>query len=214
MSQQEDRTDGEKAENQTPASDDQPDGSGPTEARGPDAAGLASQFGAALLKPDQFFTASERGWKQFGLISIGAFLILVYLQSAIARMARLWSRGFEFGHITHGFTVMLAVAIPLVATIFIFRWLGSRENGQQSLDFYIEKMGGALVLPSLLLLISIPLNLMGAAIGGWTRAAALIMVYVAVFFLSHQFAAPNRLRIAAAMTLGFYFGYRLLLILF
>lgn len=174
---------------------------------------IGTALKTVLTKPDVFFSEHYHGQKLFGLISAGVFLGLVFFQWLLARTVRWWNRGFEFGFITQSLTRVIAIAVPLIAVVFVFKMLAGKYQKTHTLDFFIEKFGAALLLPALLLIITLPLNLIDATIGHWTRGAALIMVYVAVFHICYRFAAPNRLVPAVLLTVGFYFAYRLMLLL-
>lgn len=164
-----------------------------------------------LLQPDEFFADQERGQKLNGLITFAAFLILIFLQTMIARTVRFTTRGFEFGYLANGLTTALAIGVPIVAAVFLFKWYAGRDrDGTTSLDFYIEKFGAALLLPCLLLVLAILFSLLQTNIYGWFRGAALVFTYIPVFMLSYWYVAPRRISVAAVFTLGFYLAYRLL----
>lgn len=202
----------ENNQKSTDAHSEQPAEAKPADATA-DQDNIATALKTVLTKPDVFFSEHYHGQKLFGLISAGLFIGLIFFQSLLSRTIRWWSRGFEFGYITQSLSVAIAIGVPVVAALFVFKMLAGKYQKAYTLDFFIEKFGAALILPALLLIITLPLNLIGATIGNWTRAAALIMVYVIVFHICYRFAAPNRLVPAVLLTLGYYFAYRLMLLL-
>ena len=58
------------------------------------------------------------------------------------------------------------------------------------------------------------LDLLDIRIHSWLRGLAMAFVYVLVFLAAYGYAAPGRLKTAAAFLAGFYVIYRLLALLF
>lgn len=200
--------------NHKPDSDSSSSPAPSTDAGQDTAGGYLDHVREVLTAPDAFFDSAKRSPQLFGLISLGAFLGLVFFQALMARVTRLSNWGFEFAYLTHAIKSALAIGIPIAAVVFVLKWQAGRSGGPSSLDFYIEKLGAALVMPCVLMLVAIPLDILDIRIYSWFRGAALIFVYVAVFMMSYWYAAPKRLNVAVLFVLGFYFAYRLLLLLF
>lgn len=159
-----------------------------------------------LLKPDAYFTDAEHGHKVLGLIDLAALVVLVALASMIQQAG--YGR-FDFGDVLGGMKQGLALAVPLAAVLFIFPWYAKQQGQSLSIDFMIEKLGAAVALSAVLVLLAIPLDLLDIDLHSWFRGAAMILVYVAVFMMSYLYVAPNRLGVATVSLIGFYFVYRL-----
>ena len=176
--------------------------------------GYISHVKEVLTSPDEHFADDSKASRNYGLISAGAFLGLIFLFNVISQVTRFTSWRFEFGFLTSSIKVVLAIGLPIVATVFVLRWLEGRSGTAQSMDFYIGRFGAMLILPALMLLVGIPLNLLDIALQGWFYGVALILTYISVFMLSYLYAAQGKLQTAVLMAVGFYFAYRLLRLLF
>ena len=169
---------------------------------------------AVLKGPDQFFASSHRSEKAHAVIDLAGFLLIFFLAAVIARMTGYSGFDFEFGYILDGIKSALAIGIPIAGLLFALNWQAGRSGGKVSLDFYMEKFGGALVLPCLLLIVAILLDIVDIRIQSWFRGMAMVFVWIGVFATTYAYAAPGRLRTAAIFTVGFYLVYRLLILLF
>lgn len=164
--------------------------------------------------PDGFFDPATRSPRLNGFITLGLYLLMVFLTALFARITRFSDWDFEGRYLTDAFQAVLAVALPIVAITFAWAWQAGRGQGGLSVDFYIEKFGAALILPLLLMLLAVPLDILDLSLGGWFRGAAMVFVYIAVFGISYRYATAGRLLPSALFTLAFYFAYRLLLQVF
>lgn len=193
-------------------------GEGPDSASGTTAQaateGYIQHVREVVTAPDAFFDSGTRSNTLFGYISMAAFLALVLIESLFGRIVRFSNWSFEFSYVVEAFKTALTIGISIAAVLFVLNWQAGRGDGKASLAFYVEKFGAALILPCLLLVLAIPLEMLDITIHSWFRGAALILVYVAVFMMSYWYAAPKRLNIAVLFLIGFYFVYRLLLLLF
>lgn len=193
-------------------------GEGPDPASGARAQAAAEGYiqhvREVVTAPDAYFDPDTRSNTLFGYISMAAFLALVLIESLFGRITRFSNWSFEFSYVVEAFKTALTIGVSIAAVLFVLNWQAGRSDGRTSLAFYVEKFGAALILPSLLLALAIPLEILDITIHSWFRGAALILVYVAVFMMSYWYAAPKRLNIAVLFLIGFYFVYRLLLLLF
>lgn len=160
-----------------------------------------------LLKPDEFFTDAYHGQKLFGLIHMILLVVLIALAGFVQR-AQIGS--VSFGDLLGGIKFGLAFAIPLAALLFIFPWYARQQGQALTLDFLIEKLGAALALSALMVLIAIPLNLLDITLYSWFRSMGLNLIYIAVFMTAYWYVAPKRLHVATLSAIGFYFAYRLI----
>ncbi len=174
------------------------------------AEGYIGHVKEVLTQPDDHFSDDSKASRNYGLISAGLFLGLVFVFNVITQMTRFTSWRFEFGFLISSFRVVLALGVPIVATVFVLRWLEGRSGTARSTDFYIGRFGAMLILPTLLVAVGIPLNLLDVALQGWFYGAALIFTYISVFMLSYLYGAQGKLQMAVLMAVGFYFAYRLL----
>jgi hypothetical protein len=178
------------------------------------AEGYLAEVREVLTEPDGYFARQSGGSQVNGLLTAGLFFAMLYVHSVVTRITRFSSWRFEFEFLIHAFKTTLAVALPLIAVIFALKWFEGRSGDARPLEFYIARFGALLILPTLMVALAIPLNLFDIALHGWLRGGALILVYLAVFLVSYWYAAKDQLRVAVLFTLGFYFTYRLLMLLF
>lgn len=174
------------------------------------AKGYAGHVMEVLTAPDRAFAAGYRTGKTNSLIDLGGFLAVFFLAAVVARTFGYSGFDFEFGHIVDGIKAVLVIGIPIVALLFAWNALGESRG----LDFYMEKFGSALVLPCLLLILAILLDIIDIRIQSWFRGMSLVFIYIGVFAATYAYAVPGKLKTAAIFTVGFYFAYRLLGLLF
>ncbi len=182
-----------------------------TEREGTDFNETASNYLAhlkgLLLRPDEFFTDTYHGQKLFGMVHMAALVVLIAFAGFVQR-AHIGS--VSFGDLLGGIKFGLAFAIPLAALLFIFPWYARQQGQTLTMDFLIEKLGAALALPAIMVLVAIPLNLLDITIYSWFRSMGLNLIYIAVFMTAYWYVAPKRLHVAALSAIGFYFAYRLI----
>jgi len=172
------------------------------------------QYLAALYqRPDELLDDSVRGLKLFGLINMGALVVLIALSSFVQRIALTTTSGVRFSWLVNGIKFGLSFAIPIAIVLFAFQWYAKRGQHERSLDFFIEKFGTAMALPAVLVAIAIPLNLLGITMHSWFRGSGLFFIYIGVFMVSYLYVAPQRIKVAVVFTLAFYFAYRLIWLL-
>lgn len=171
---------------------------------------VASNYFGQLMglfkRPDDFFAGTYHGHKLFGLINLVALLVVVALASFIQRISY---GSADFGDFVGGLKTALALAVPLAAVLFVYPWYAKQQGNELNLDFMLEKLGGAVALSALLILVAIPLNLLDITLGGWFHGAGLALIYIAVFLIAYWYVAPNRLVVASISFIAFYFLYRL-----
>lgn len=163
--------------------------------------------------PDQHLDDKTRGLKLFGLINMGALVVLIALSSFVQRIAMTTTTGVRFSWLLDGIKFGLSFAIPIAIVLFALNWYSKRVGQERSVDFFIEKFGAVLALPAALVLIAIPLNLLGITMHSWFRASGLFFIYIGVFLMSYLFAAPRQVKVAVVFSLAFYFVYRLIWLL-
>jgi hypothetical protein len=164
-------------------------------------------------RPDEFFDKQYRGQKLFGLVTMGTLIVLIAMSSFVQRLAMTSSSGFRLSWLLNGIKFGLSFAIPIAALMFVLKWYSARQQSGFGLDFFLEKFGAAMALPSVLIAIAIPLNLLGITMHGWFRGSGLFFIYIAVFMMSYLYAAPAQIKPAVVFSLGFYFAYRLIWLL-
>jgi hypothetical protein len=153
---------------------------------------------------DRFFDERKRGLMVFGLINMGALVALLVLSTFFQRIGAS-TGGMRFAWLMSGIKLGLAIAVPLAIALFVLNWYSSRQGSERGIDFFVEKLGAALALPLVLLVIAVPLGLIGATLHGWFHGAALVFTYIAVFMMAYLYAAPRQLQVAVLFALGFYF---------
>lgn len=181
----------------------QPQGSGGSEA----ASNYFAELKNLFTRPDDFFAASYRGQKLFGLINLIALVVILALAGFVQRAGY---GNVDFGDLLGGIKWALAFAVPLAAVLFVYPWYAKQQGQTLSLDFMIEKLGGAVALSAILVLIAIPLNLLDITLYGWFQGAGITLIYIAVFMTAYWYVAPNKLAVATISVVAFYFVYRLI----
>jgi hypothetical protein len=176
--------------------------------------GYVEHVREVLTDPDRFFDSRHRSGRGEALIDLAGFALVYFLAAVVARTFGFYGFEFDFGHLVDGFKSILVLALPLAGLVFAWAWQGGRNGAQAAPGFYLEKLGGALLLPALLLAVAIVLDVFGARIHVWFRGAAMTFVSIGVFAMTYAYAAPGKLRAAAVFTFGFYIVYRLLVLLF
>lgn len=174
---------------------------------GEDASNYFTQLLALFKDPDDFFRDTYHGQKLFGLINLAALVVLV---AVVGFVQRAGYGGVDFGDLTGGIKWALALAVPLGALLFAYPWYAKKQGRTLEMDFLLEKLGGAVALPAVLLLLTIPLDLLDATIHSWFQGAALALVYIAVFMIAYLYVAPRKIAVATISVLAFYAAYRLI----
>lgn len=160
-----------------------------------------------LLRPDEFFTDTYHGQKLFGLIHMIALVVFIILVGFVQR-AMIGST--DFGDLLGGIKYGLAFAVPLAILLFVFPWYAKQQGQTLTLDFLIEKLGAALALSALMVLVAIPLKLLDITLYSWFRSMGLNLIYIAVFMTAYWYVAPRQLVVATLSAVAFYFAYRLI----
>ena len=168
---------------------------------------------AVFNRPDEMLDGTSRGLKMFGLINMGALVVLIALSSFVQRIAMTTTSGVRFSWLVNGIKFGLSFAIPIAIVVYLFSWYAKRQGNDRGLDFFMEKFGAAMALPAVLVAIAMPLNLLGITMHSWFRASGLIFIYITVFLISYLYVAPQRIKVAVVFAFGFYFAYRLIWLL-
>lgn len=158
------------------------------------------------LQPELFFSTEQRSERVHVLIDWAVFAALLYLSVVIGRAFGYAGADFEFRDLVAGFKSLFAVGLPLAALPFLLNWQAGRSGGRDGVEFYLEKIGGALLLPAALWLLVIVFEVLDARIHGWFGNLAMDFVVVAVFAITLAHAAPGRIRVAVLYTAGFSFA--------
>ena len=179
-----------------------------------ESSGYVEHVVQVLTEPDRFFDSGHRSDRSEAMIDLAVFATAYFLAAVVARAFGFSGFDLDFGHFIDGFKSLLVLALPLAGLVFAWSWQGGRAGGQETPGFYVEKLGGALLLPALLLVLAIVLDMIDARIHSWFRSMAIAFVYIGVFAMTYAYAAPGKLKTAAIFTAGFFIAYRLLVLLF
>lgn len=167
-----------------------------------------------VLHSDEYFHEDKSASLQLGLINFAIFLGTIFLYQFFLQVTRLSSWSFKFAHVTSGIRSLLAIGVPLVLAAYVLRWrAGKRDDAPASLAFFVERVGAILIIPSLLLVVATLLKILNINLYAWFRGAEQALVYAGIFLLSYLHADKSRIANAAIFTVGFYFAYRLMLLL-
>lgn len=170
------------------------------------------QYIVQIIKdPDQLLSENVRGKHQFGLITIIVFLALVALSSIVTIFNYLDSlRYFGFSDYFNYFERAIAYGVALAGIIFVFKSFAEKKGRKYDLNFFFEKLGALLVIPSVFLVISLPLELIDVTIHSWFSSLGYTFLYLSIFLISYLFIAKNNFKTAILFVAGFYFVYRLI----
>ncbi|WP_405096750.1 hypothetical protein [Oceanobacillus sp. FSL H7-0719] len=170
------------------------------------------QYVVQIIKdPDQLLSENVRGKHQFGLITIIIFLALVALSSIVTIFNYLDSlRYFGFSDYFNYFERAIAYGVALAGIIFVFKSFAEKKGRKYDLNFFFEKLGALLVIPSVFLVISLPLELIDVTIHSWFSSLGYTFLYLSIFLISYLFIAKNNFKTAILFVAGFYFVYRLI----
>lgn len=185
-----------------------------TEASHGGASNYLDHVRSIFSSPDAFFETSRRSERGHALIDLAVYAAAVFMAALFARITGYSGWDFEFGYLIDAVKGVLTIGIALAGAIAGLSVYGNRAGKSHSTSFYIEKLGGGLLLPALLLLLAIPLDLLDIRIHSWFRGLSMAFVYVLIFTLAYRFATAGRLKAAAGFLAGFYALYRLLALLF
>lgn len=166
-----------------------------------------TQLLALFKNPDDFFSDTYHGQKPFGLINLVGLIVIVALVGFVQRAGY---GGADFGDLLGGIKWALALALPLGALLFVFPWYAKQQGRTLEMDFLLEKLGGAVALSAVLLLLAIPLDLLDITMHSWFQGAGLALVYIAVFMTAYWYVAPRRIAVATISVIAFYAAYRLI----
>lgn len=187
----------------------------PPESDGNDATSDYFDHAAKVVtQPDDYFHHDKGASLRLGLINFAVFLSITFLYTFLVQVTRFSSWTFKFGHFTSGIRSVLAIGVPLAVAIYVLRWLAGKRNGATgSTSYFVEKVGAILIVPSLLLAAALVLRIPGFDLYSWFRSAGLIAVYAGIFLLGYLHCEKNRIATATVVMIGFYFAYRLMLVL-
>jgi hypothetical protein len=188
--------------------------SGASEDAPDSAASYAGHVRAVFSSPDAFFGLDHRSDRGHALIDLVVYATAVFLAALFARITGYSGWGFEFGYLMDAAKGVLTIGIALAGATFGLSAYGARSGHSQSTGFYIEKLGGGLLLPAVLLLAAMLLDILDIRIHAWFRGLSMTFVYVLIFGFAYRYAAPGRLKAAAGCLAGFYVLYRLMALLF
>lgn len=167
-----------------------------------------------LKEPDSILTEEAKGKHQFGLITIIAFLVLIFLSNFLSFFEYLdMARYFGFSDYFNYFHRTISYAIALAVLILVYQNVASKKGLKYDWNFFFEKLGAWLILPSIFLLLSIPFDLLNITIHSWISSLATIFLNIAVFMISYLYVARHDIKTAALFLTGFYVVYRLILLI-
>lgn len=169
------------------------------------------QYVMQIIKnPDQLLSENPQGKHQFGLITIIAFLVLVALSSIVTIFNYLDSlRYFGFADYFNYFERAISYGVALTGIIFVFKNFAEKNGGKYDLNFFFEKLGALLVIPSVFIVVSLPLEILDIRIHSWFSSLGYTFLYLSIFLISYLFIAKNNLKTAILFVTGFYLVYRL-----
>ncbi|MFD2044285.1 hypothetical protein ACFSTA_10365 [Ornithinibacillus salinisoli] len=168
----------------------------------------------SIKKTDSVLSPESKGYHTYGLINIVVFSVLVMINSLVGRLILVnrydWDFGSIFNYLSRGISYLIAIAILLAA----FKHFANKQGNHYDLNFFMEKLGAMLVVPSILIICSIPLEIIDITIHSWISSLAFTFLYLSVFMISYLFVARNNLQTASLFIIGFYLGYRLIYYIF
>lgn len=173
------------------------------------------QYVKQVLKdPDHVLSDETQSKQQFGLITLIAFLGLILLSNIVGIFTYLDAlRYLGFSDYFDYFERTIAYAAALALLMFVFKNVANKNGKTYDLNFFFEKLGALLVVPAILLIVSIPLELVDITIYSWFSSLAYTFLYLSIFLISYFFVAKNNLKTAVLFVAGFYFVYRVIFLI-
>ncbi|MDG5789105.1 hypothetical protein QA612_16735 [Evansella sp. AB-P1] len=160
-------------------------------------------------KPEDILSKEFKGYELFGLINVVAILMLIFFSYFVQNVTLFTGTAWFAWGFSQSIKHAISFTIPLVTVIFLFNWYGNKEGNKQKIVYYFEKLGASLSLSCVLLLLSIPLNLLNITLHSWFRTGGITLMYIAIFMISYLYVAKGNFKVATVFVLGFYFVYRL-----
>lgn len=165
----------------------------------------------AIKDPEHLLSNKAQGKHQFGLFTLIAFIVLVLLSSIVGIFGYLDSLSyFGFSDYFNYFERAISYAVALGLVLLMFKNIAEKNGNTYDLNFFIEKLGALLVIPSVLLVVSLPLEIVDITIHSWFSGLAYTFLYLSIFLISYLFIAKNNLKTAVLFVAGFYFVYRII----
>lgn len=178
------------------------------------ASGYLDHVRAIFSSPDAFFEVDHRSDRGHALIDLAVYAAVVFLAALFARITGYSGWDFEFSYLIDAVKSVLTIGIALAGAVAGLNLYARRSGDSHSTGFYLEKLGGGLMLPALMLVAALVLDILDVRIHTWLRGLSMAFVYVLIFAFAYRYATPGRLKLAAAFLGGFYVLYRLLVLLF
>jgi hypothetical protein len=164
-----------------------------------------------LKNPDGVLTEETQGKRQFGLITLIAFLVLVVLTNFVGVLGYLDTLSYlGFSDYFNYFERAIAYGAALALLLFMFKNIAEKNGKKYDLNFFIEKLGALLVIPGALLLLSIPIEILDITIHSWFASLGYTFLYLGIFLISYLYIAKNNLKTALLFVAGFYLVYRII----
>ncbi|MEN2768791.1 hypothetical protein [Ornithinibacillus xuwenensis] len=168
----------------------------------------------SIKDPNTILSHDFKGYHQFGLINMIIFLGLILLSSFIGLLDYLDAlEWFGFGDYFNYLGRTLSFAIAIVIVIPVFVKVAASNGSKFHMNYFLEKFGAFFILPSILLLVSLPLEALGITVSSWFSSLATTFLYIGVFMTSYLYVSRNNMKTAFIFVAGFYFVYRLLLMI-
>lgn len=164
-----------------------------------------------IKNPEDILSDKFKAKHQFGLITMIAFLILILISNLVGLIPQSdYLEYYGFSDYFTYFNSAISYALALFILLFVFKNNAAKTGTPYEMNYFLEKLGAFLVIPSILLLISIPLQLLDITIHYWLSSLATTILYVGVFMISYLYVARNNIKTALIYLAGFYIAYRLI----
>lgn len=164
-----------------------------------------------LKKPEDILSDKFNAKHQFGLVTIIAFLVLILISNLLALIPQKeYLEFYGFKDYFAYFNSTISYALALILLLLVFKNQAAKTGTPYEINFFLEKLGAFLVLPCILLLASIPLELLDVTIHFWLSSLATTLLYVSVFMISYLYIARQNIKTATIFLAGFYILYRLI----
>ncbi|MBU9713642.1 hypothetical protein [Evansella tamaricis] len=163
-----------------------------------------------IKKPDDFLGEDDKGYQLFGIINMVLLLFLIIFSFFIQRIVLFTGSGWFARGFLDSIKLGISYAIPLALVVVLMNWYANKNGSKRNVAYFFERLGALLTLPCILLVLSIPLNLLEITLHTWFRTISYSFIYIAIFMICYLFVSPKNLKVASVFLLGFYFTYRLI----
>ncbi|MUK89812.1 hypothetical protein GMD78_15695 [Ornithinibacillus sp. L9] len=163
-----------------------------------------------IKNPDGILTNEPKGYHTYGMINIIAFIVLVMVNSLVGRLIVVVRYNSDFGNVFNYLSRGIAYLVAIAILLAVFKHFANKNGHTFDLNFFMEKFGALLIVPSIFIAVSLPLDALDITFHSWINSLSFTFLYISIFLISYLFVARNNIQTASIFVIGFYLAYRLI----